>query len=268
MAEEEVVEEIADDPVEQPKEPDKIEVLAQEFGWNPDYDGDDAISAEDFIRNTKGINDALNRTVKSLRKEVSAVKAGVDAVKRSAEESQKQKIELLKSEIENLKLQRREAIEDGRVDDVEALDDKIDKNKEALREKPKSDGPPPEFQEWLTENEWYTEYPEMQRYADNLLDVPELKALQAASPSRFLKKVTKLVKEEFADEFDEKLPEKPSTPNVPPVANTKQRAKPTKKKFTARDLTHVERRIGEDFVAQKLFESLDDYAQKLREGEK
>jgi hypothetical protein len=252
--------------VQEPEEPDKVETLAKEFGWNPNYEGEDAISAEDFIRNTKGVNDALNRTVKSLKKEVSAVKAGVDAVKRSAEEAQKQKIAQLKTEIEDLKSKRREAIEDGRVDDVEALDDKIDSRKEAMAKKPEPNGPPPEFHEWLSQNSWYETNAEMQRYTDALIDVPELKALQVASPRKFFEKITEKVKEIFPEEFEDKKPEEPSTPQTPPVASGKQRGRPPKKKFTAKDLSYAERRVGSDFVAQGLFKSIDDYAQKLREG--
>ena len=249
-----------------------VETLAQKLGWKADFDGDSAVDAETFILRSRDINSSLGKTVKSLRNELTAVKEGMEVVQWNAERSYKGEMTRLKSEIAALKIDRKKAIEDGNVSAVEQFDDQLkdldEATKDVPREKKKADGPVPEYVEWVEDNPWYETDLEMQRYANALRDTPDYKAVEKASFSRMLKKVSKAVKKEFADKFpgkEDTVSASVATSQAAPVTPSRQRAKPPKTKATAADLTYEQRNVGKDFVAMKVFKTLDEYAQSLQE---
>jgi polyhydroxyalkanoate synthesis regulator phasin len=253
---------------EAPKAPDPVEELAKEIGWNPDFDGENAVDAKTYILRSRDIQSSLNKKVTNLSRELSAVKEGVEVVKWSAEQSRQKEIDRLKAEVSDLKARRREAIKDGDADTVEAIDGKIKVSEKAMQSEPApkpATGPPPEYFDWLEKNQWYSKDPEMTRYADELLKLPEYKAVGAASYPRLLKKVEKAVKSEFAENFPtEKKPDP-----APAVSGTSQRASKTgKQKSSAKDLSFDQKKIGKEFVAMGIYKDLDEYAANLQEKNK
>ena len=254
-----------------------IDELAQQMGWNPDFKGDGAVDAKTFILRSRDIQSSLGKTVNNLRRELDAVKEGVDVVRFTAEQSSKREISRLKGEIAQLKSKRREAIRDGDADAVERYDSEIDVLKDATKEPaasekaPTKKGPPPEYHDWVEDNPWYIEDKEMQAYADALLVLPEYAAIGKVSYPRLLKKVEKAVKSEFTDKFPENKKKETTisaaeaTSPAAPVTPSRQRAKPSKQKASAADLSYEQRSVGNDFVRQKIYDNLDQYAQALQD---
>ena len=259
--------EAKEEPVEeQPKELTPIEELAKEIGWNPDFAGDNAVDAKTYILRGRDIQDSLNKRVSNLSKELTAVKEGVEVVRWSAEQSRKQEVDRLKAEIKDLKARRREAIQDGDADAVEAFDGKIKAHENAVKgvPAPKPNGSPPEFDEWVKDNKWYLENNEMQRYANALHKTPEYQALLQASYPRMLKKIEAAVKKEFPEAFPTEKKDPP-----PAVSGTTQRvSKKTKQAATAKDLSYEQKKTGTDFVNMGIYKNLDEYAKDLQERNK
>lgn len=258
------------------KKTDPIEAVAMKLGWKPNFQGDGAVDAETFILRSRDINSSLNKTVHNLRKDLDAMREGVEVVKWTTEQAHKREIARLNGEISDLKAQRKQAIEAGNVAAVEQYDQQIAARETAAKEEKKpepkpSNEPHPEFQAWVDANEWYRTDREMNAYAEGLAEHPEVKAAARVSYKRMMNKVTQLVKREFPERFEKPPAEDKDSaaddhsPPAAPVTPSRQRAKPSKQKVTAADLTFEQKTVGKQFVAQGLFETLDDYAKSLHD---
>lgn len=270
---EEVVEEIVieDDPKADPEEKpeaksaaESVEDIAKELGWNPDHEGEDPVDAATFIRRSKDISRSQSRKIKNMGKELDALREGVGTLQGHLETKHASEIKRLNREITDLKAQRREAVEDGDADKVDQLDGRIgDLEESAKAPAPKTPPPPPpEYVEWIAENSWFDEDPDMRHWANAYAQTTELQALlgNPATYKRFLKAVSDMAEKVFPDKFEKKKPA--TTPSAPAVASPTPK-KPRATKATAKDLTYEQRKVGEEFISQGIYKNLDEYAQKL-----
>lgn len=268
---------LGEDEAEEPAQPEdegksqepevSIETIATEMGWKPksDFQGheDDYVDAATYIRRSKDIQETMRQHLKENKKKLTSLEKGIEDLRQHNDRVYKVQLEQQRKQIDQLKKERREAIEDGDVARVEALDEQMTK----LSETPKNEEPQidPEqysvFSEWLKSNSWYnldgiTEgNPDLTEYADNLSKMPDY---QAMLYHQRLKKVAAKVKEMFPEHFKENS--KPA-PKAAPNPVEAPHLKSAQKKFTARDLSDDQKSIMRNFVRNGIMseqEYIDD----------
>ena len=263
-------EEVQDEPVIEAPEPEpppvkteadvKIEKIAQELGWNPDYDGEDGVDAETFIKRSRDIQSGLSKKLKGVSKELAALREGIGALQAHHKSQYEKAVAGHKAEIERLKAEQDEAVETGDTETYKKLKKEIaQKEKEAAAPPPDAQAKNPDYVSWIEEgNEWYENDTEMQTWANSLIASPEYKALPY---KRLLSKLSKTAKEMFPDKFEEE-PEKETPKVVSKVSPTTPKAA-KKRSASSQDLTYEQKQIARDFIEQGVIKNMDEYAQML-----
>ena len=233
--------------IETEKKPDSkedvqatVEELATGLGWNDDFKGEGKVSAADYIRKSRDIQDTMRTHIKDQKKQNSDLAQSVKDLKVHNETVYKVEISKLKTELKGLKEQKKEAIEDGDVAKVDELDEQIDGVKEAMV-KPKEKAPVNlEYEDWVKENLWYKTDSEMATYADAIADQNE-----GAPFKRVADLIGKKMKEMFPDKFKESETHVKKTQASPVEGAIK---KSTTTKFTKADLSDSQRSTMAQFV--------------------
>ena len=239
-----------------------IEDLAEEMGWNPDFQGEDYVSAAEYIRRGGEIQKTMRDHMRSQKSQIQELKQTIDDAKSHYESVYKVQIKSMKKELSRLKELKKEAIEDGNSDRVDELDEQIDELKNIPDEIPKSaqkaDPAIAEaFQEWQTKNSWYGNDTELSNYADAQSNLDKYKGLPYPT---LLKKVTDDVKAMFPEKFP-KTPGTPSPKKKTVESPTNPGNRSHVKKYTRSDLTEEQQRIMRSFVAKGVMseqEYIDD----------
>lgn len=225
---------------------DPVEAVAVELGWNPDFEGDGKVDAKTYILKSREIQDTMREHIKEQKGQLHELADSVTALKTHNEKVYKAEVTRLKTELEDLRRERREAIEEGDVDKVDELDERIDGVEESITkpdEKPRSTA---EFDAWIADNKWYDEDDEMAAYADAIASEN-----RGAPFARVAALVDRKVKEMFPDKFAEQTtpaatPQKQKSPS--PVEESGTR--PQVAKFTKADLSEGQKAIMAQFVRQ------------------
>ena len=263
-------EEVQDEPVIETPEPEpppvkteadvKIEKIAQELGWNPDYDGEDGVDAETFIKRSRDIQSGLSKKLKGVSKELAALREGIGALQAHHKSQYEKAVAGHKAEIERLKAEQDEAVETGDTETYKKLKKEIaQKEKEAAAPPPDAQAKNPDYVSWIEEgNEWYENDTEMQTWANSLIASPEYKALPY---KRLLSKLTKTAKDMFPDKFEQE-PEPEAPKVVSKVSPTTPKAA-KKRSASSQDLTYEQKQIARDFIEQGVIKNMDEYAQML-----
>ena len=269
---EDLSEESVDEPAEEEAVEDAatIESLASELGWKPkdDFQGheDDYVDAATYIRRSKDIQDGLRQHLKDNKKKLSSLERGLDDLRVHNERVFKAELRKQKEEIKALKAQRREAIEEGDVERVEEIEEKMENlAREESSDEPEYELDPEQyevFSSWLKDNAWYhlenvTEGNKaLSEYADKLADSPEY---QAMPYNLRLRKVTSKVMEMFPEEFPGNGKQKKPASNAVEAPSLKG----GKRKYSARDLSPDQKAIMRNFVRNGIMkeqEYIDDLA--------
>lgn len=237
-----------------PATPSPIEQKAMEMGWVPqdqwDGEADSWRPAKEFVDRGelfKKIDDQ-NRTIKELKKTQEAL------AKHNARIAEVE----YKRALETLKKQKREALADGDADAVIEIDDRIDAVKEAQREvqaqpAPQQDVVNPVFAAWQEKNSWYNTNRAMRAFAN---EVGLEAAKNGMSPVEALEHVTKEVKKEFADKFQNPRRTAPGAVE----GATPKGGKTTSDRF---ELTDDERRAMDRFVKQGII-TKEKYIEQIK----
>ena len=153
-----------DDPVvEDPRA--AIEEKARQKGWVPEDEwkrtDKEWVDADEFLRRD------------SFFKKISSLKFEIQQLRDSMRVREQQHAEILEKErkqmIEELKAAKKQALREGEFEQAADLDEQLDNLREIPAVKPQSpQEPPPEFIQWVGENDWYTEYPHLRAEADAL----------------------------------------------------------------------------------------------------
>lgn len=227
-------------------EADSLESVATELGWNAEYDGEDKVDAKTFLLKSREIQDTMRNHIKDQKGQLKELTSSVAELKSHNERVYKAEVSKLKSELETLKEEKREAIEDGDVDKVDELDEKIDGVEDAIKEPEKKEdtGNNEEFEAWVAANKWYEKDPEMAAYADAIASESK-----GASFQRVAALVDRKVREMFPDRFSEKALD---TPKAAKTTSRVERSggRPQGKQFTKTDLTDSQKAIMSQFVRQ------------------
>lgn len=236
------------EPEKKEAESDSIEVLAQELGWNPDYEGEGKVDAKTYILKSREIQNTMRDHIKDQKNQLGELNNSVEELKAHNERVYKAEVKRLKTELDSLKKEKRDAIEEGDVDRVEELDGQIDDLKESMaepKEKQKEEAiSNPEFDAWVAKNQWYNEDDEMAAFADSIA------AENHGAPfKRVAALVDRKVREVFPDKFSKETPATPAASKTPSPVE-KGGGKPQTPKFTKADLTDEQKSIMNQFVRQ------------------
>lgn len=241
-----------------PVEYSDVEKRAMDMGWVPkdQYNGDPERwkSAEVFL----ALDEPIKR-IESQSKELKAVRKALEALQ---EHHSKVRENEYKRAMEDLKAARRQAYQDGDLDRVEALEERIDEFKqqaEEIKQTGKIEIEPeptvhPEFQHWLNRNPWYTSYKHMAAFAD---DIGLKLNAQGLSRQEVLKRVEEEVRKEFPNKF--RNPNKDSAPSVE-SSTAKRGGSKASGEF---ELTEQERNIMNTLVRNKVI-TKEKYIADLR----
>jgi hypothetical protein len=234
-----------------------VEEIARKMGWsekdkfggNPDK----FIDAVEYVKRTPNRNQLLSRQLKDMTNVVSELK-------RHNERVYKAEVSKLTREIEELKTQRKDAIKDGDIEKVEAIEQQIVNIRDSApaRPEPESEAPSPDFTVWLEDNSWYHENAEMKKFADDAglvykgkIPYPEI-----------LKKVRKLMEVEYPEKFSKKKKELPGA-----SVEGASRSVNTKKMFSKTDLNESQRGIMKQFVRANVMTEAEYIADLVKQGE-
>ena len=242
---------------EEPKEVTKIEdvktieELATKIGWRPNHNGKDYIDASTYILKSREIQETMKEHNDSLKGQLSEMQNSIEALKTHNEKVYKADVKRMQTEIEDLRRQKREAVELADVDKVDELDKQIDDLQKDLYE-PQNNQQPAQnsvYAEWVKDNQWYLNEPEMATYAESVAE-----QYAGAPLDRLYKIVRNKVAEVFPEKFDVSKDsvapitrEKPIGPQSPVEASTNNGAKLS---FSESNLTPGQITIMNQFVRQ------------------
>jgi len=244
--------EITQDSVEEDKASPTVEELASEIGWRPDGE----LDAKAYILKSRDIQDTMRDHIKTQKKQLTELGSSVEELKVHNERVYKAEVARLETEIKTLKSQRKDAIEEGDVEKVDALDEQIDGLKEAMvkPKTPATSSSNSDFDAWIEANPWYYADKEMAAYADSIAE---------QNPGAPFKRVSDLVNRKVKEMFPEKFTSEPGDkrPAPSPVEGAGKRIATSK--FTESDLTESQRSIMSQFVRQGIMtkkQYIDDIA--------
>lgn len=232
------------------------ETIAREQGWRPkeEWEGDASkwVSAETFL--AKG---ELITKIESLGKKL---KDSEKAIKMLSEHNQKIKEKEFQRAVEYLKNQKKQAYENGDVDKIIEIDDKIAEVKEKQKElsvqetKQTENFSAPEFVAWTQANTWYGTDPEMTSDADAFGN-----AYAANNPNKSPEEVLAYVSNKIKKIYKEKF-ENPARTKASAVESGGRRQE---SKEDSVELTEVERRAMNTFIRMGLM-TKEEYIKQLR----
>ena len=267
MAEEAKAEEAVVEKEEATPEPNEIEQIAMELGWNPDFKGDGAKTAKEFILNSRAIQDTQKHQNDRLRKQIESKdaehRANAQKIYEHLKAVRDAEVGRLQAEITDLKAQREQAIDDGDSKTVKRLDGKIDKMERSIPPeppKPVASAPnwdPAEVTEWMTEREW-TKDPELGKFLDEyvseFVETRDGKIVRVKGDiHRILNAAERKAKELYPEHFETK-----AKPKAPQVEGAKARPAGSKK-TTFDDLPSDAKKMFREFKDMGVEISQDEY---------
>ena len=246
-----------------------IKDLAEEMGWNPDFQGEDFVTAEDFIRRGGEMQRTMRDHMRSQKSQIADLKQTIEDAKAHYESVYKVQVKNMKKELTRLKKLKNDAIEDGDTERVAEIDEQIDDLNKIPDDPPKSkktSNADPEvaeaFNAWHKKNQWYGDDEELTQYADAQSELDKHKGLPYAT---LLKKITENVKAMFPDKFPSN--KSTTTTTVTPKKNTV--ASPTNPgkrnkghKYTFNDLSPEQQKLAKSFEKKGIM-TVQEYVDDL-----
>lgn len=204
---------------ETPKEPDKepeskpaedpAEQAARAKGWKPEaeYTGDPGtwVSAKEFMA-----REPLYKTIKGQNKAIKELKTTVEGMAKHFERNVNSAVERRVSELKN---QKREAIKEGDVEKVEAIDAQIEGENKNRVDAPKQKDIDPAIETWVEENPWYLKDRDLHDFA--LAYNESYLKRNPGDVEGSLAATAKATRKAFPEKFTEKTDTKPNTPPSP-----------------------------------------------------
>jgi len=178
-----------------------IEDLATQIGWNANYDGEDSVDAATYILKSREIQDTMKDHNTDLKTQLAEMKNSINDLKNHNERVYRTDVKRMQNELNSLKIQKREAVELADIVKVDEIDKQIDDlqrdlDKPEIKETVSSN---PVFDEWIKDNQWYLNNPEMATYAETIAEQYE-----GAPLDRIYKIVRQKTMEVFPENFNDK----------------------------------------------------------------
>ena len=258
---------MADEQTPDAPELSPVEQQAVSMGWKPrdQYEGDPEkwVDASIFVARAPLFEkiDEQHRYNKTLKRELDVVKSTMAELKAHAENIRKTEF---KRALEELKQAKRVALAEEDLLKAEDIQERIDTVREAqvaaeTRPEPQPTQQPMNeaFSEWVTQNAWYKEDPEMREYADAIGIIEANKGNR--SPDAVLKAVSEKVRKHFKDSPHFRNPMKDKAPPV----ETSGTAPSSSGRKSVYKPTPEERQIAKRFADQGIMTE-DQYYEDLR----
>lgn len=253
--EEEVVDEVTDEPEHTPEE---LEAMSK--GWKPDgVEGKPFISAGEFLR-----NESFFERIFKLERQNKELKSSVDFMA-----DQHKKIAELerKKVLDELKSQKKRAMAEEDYDAVIDIDDQIANiNSESnVPEKPSSQSVTnPAYDKWLESNQWYDEQREPALYKEaTALGI----AYHQMNPDKAIDEVYDYVTNTVQRLYPEKFTMRPSARPAVEGSRSGPVKKAGPKKYTAKDLNDVQRRVMQTYVKRGVMSEAEYIEELVKIGE-
>jgi len=238
----------------------ETENLAIECGWNPDFDGEDAVGAREYIIRGQEMQRSLRKGNKSRDRRIDDLQKGIKDIKDYYHKLDDTRAEKMASEILRLNEERYSAIEEGDVDKVKGLDKDIKAAEKEAEPIMDEDDDNPVFDEWVTDNKWYGTDNEMTQYAD---EQSKLSKYKGVPYERVLTMIEKSAKDVFSDKFESNgKPDKKAKP-VSKVEGTKPRS--SKKAPSVSDLDAEQKEMMKNILSVDDSLTQKEYLKGLQE---
>lgn len=233
-----------------------IEDRAREQGWRPkeEFEGDVSkwVSAETFVAKGELIDriEQLGKKLKDSDKTIAMLKEHHSKVKESE----------FRRAVEFLKQQKKQAYENGDVDKIIEIDDKIAEvrdTQKAQKAQDTVDASPeahPAFQSWVSENKWYESDSEMRADADAFGEA-YARNNSDKTPQEVLEYVARKIKKIYPEKFVNPNRSKPTG-----VESSGTRQGTSRDSFT---LTEEETRVMNTFARNGIMEK-DEYIKQVK----
>lgn len=234
-----------------------IEDRAREQGWRPkeEFEGDASkwVSAETFVAKGELIDriEQLGKKLKDSDKTIAMLKEHHTKVKESE----------FKRAVEFLKQQKKQAYENGDVDKIIEIDDKIAEvrdTQKAQKAQDQVDEAPethPVFQSWVSDNKWYESDSEMRADADAFGEA-YARNNQDKTPQEVLEYVAKKIKKAYPEKFVNPNRNKPT--GVESGSGTRQGS--SRDSFS---LTEEEAKVMNTFIRNGVM-TKEDYIKEIK----
>ena len=237
----------------------EVEHEALEQGWKPKSEWMAQGKPEDEWRPAKEFKERgeLFQKIETLSQELKSTRSTMKALQGHYE---KVKETEFKRALETLKQDKRSALEEGDVDAVMEIDDKIATVRETQRaqaaaEQAQTPEVHPEFVAWVSRNQWYSSDKEMQTFADSIGRAYAL-SKPGVQPSEVLKHVTAKVKQTYPEKFTN--PRRSETGAADASSST-----PSRKKADSFELTADEEKVMNKLVSQKVM-TKEKYIEQIK----
>ena len=246
----------------------EVELKAMEKGWRPEseFEGPEGEwrPAKEFLDRGE-LMDRISDQSRQLRSNAKEVEELKEAIQILGEHNRKISEREYEKAMADLKARKKEALSVDDYDSVVEVDEQMadlkDTKKKAEQsrvEEPQDQGPHPEILKWVEKNSWYNTDVVMQGAVDKLAEAYARNNPEAATnPSEMLKYIESTMKDEFPHKFNRR-------PAAVDSAEGTARGK-AKTKFTQRDLSDEQRRVGKRFVDAGAFETMQEYIDQLAE---
>jgi len=236
--------------------PDPNEAAARADGWLPkeEYKGDPEKWVDPKTWVEKG---PLLKRISSQSTHIKELKRTVDAMARHLEASVQAGV---KQELAKLNAAKKEAVKEGDVEKVEAIDRQIDQAKATKADIPTAKEVAPEIETWVGQNPWYKDDPEMHDFARAFNDT-YFKRHPNGDLSDSLKATTDAVKKAFPEKFAvTKKEDPPAKPNASAVEGSTHPSRAGGPKYSVSRLTADQRLACDQYMKAHTFDKLAEAA--------
>lgn len=231
----------------------KLEQAARAKGWKPkeEYEGEGWVGAEEFL-NREPLFDRIKQQSKDIRELRKTIDAMASHFKKATESAVNQAIA-------NLKNERKEAIQTGDVEKVEAIDQQIEEQKQIKADHPTKQDVKPEIAAWVEKNQWFNTDQEL---ADFAIAYNNMQLSKGISLADALENTAKAVKKAFPDKFNKNAGRQTAPPPVESPTGTQVKGD---KKYTVGRLSADQKRVYDQMVTRNKIMTHEEYFKGLEE---
>jgi hypothetical protein len=226
----------------------ELSELAKEMGWNPDFeesDGKERLSAKEFIKKGRDIQKDMRKRIKSQSDSIEDLTSSMKGIQEHF--SNVSKAEIAKAK-KDLKIRRDEAIIDGEIDTVDAIDAEMEalKAKEKAPNKTEEQGKK-EFEAWSKDNKWFGNDGDldMSDYAQYKINIA-IRKNPNMTPAEQMAYARDSVEKKFPEYFGKEKQDR--RPPASAVNEGGSRPGSNSNTYTAADLTSDQRKIMRAFT--------------------
>lgn len=253
--------------VEGKTELSEVEQTAAKMGWNPEWEGDKEsfIDAKEFIRR-KPLFDRIESSKQQIDQTKRELKAVQDSLNQLAVHHRNVKEMEYQRAVKDIKAQRREAMVEGDTaraleyeEQLEGLNtDRAEElqNQQRTQQAVAQNQPSPAFLEWVKDNDWYTNDPDLNASADGIAASYVRKMQREGQPvieTKVFEYVEARIKKDNPEKFDN-----PNRQRASSVGSGERNGNDAGRKGAYKP-SDEERSIAKSFVKQGIFKTEAEY---------